>query len=208
MSLEAKDIVFKYKGSDNYVLNNFSASFEYGKVTAVAGNNGTGKTTLARVIMGILKPDSGEVILDGKCINDLSLAERGKRIGYVMQNPSRQIFSETVEEEVKYGLHNLRLSEEEIEKRVDYYLNCFGIADRRSDFPFAMSHGEKQRLVLAAIMAMKPEYLILDEPTASLDMKNKAALGELLNKMDCGVVIISHDSEFVDRYCDNIVSME
>lgn len=208
MSLEVKNITFKYKNSDKQLLSNFSASFEYGKITAVAGSNGIGKTTLARIIMGILKPDSGEVILNGMRVNDFSLAERGKRIGYVMQNPSRQIFSETVEEEVKYGLYNLGLSEDEIEKRAEQYLNCFGIADRRSDFPFSMSHGEKQRLVLAAIMAMKPEYLILDEPTASLDMKNKTVLGNLMHELECGVVIISHDSEFVERYCDDIIIME
>lgn len=208
MSLEVKNITFRYKNSDRQVLNNFSASFEHGKITAVAGNNGTGKTTLARIIMGILKPDSGDVILNGQRINDFSLAERGKRIGYVMQNPSRQIFSETVEEEVKYGLYNLGLSEDELEIRTEHYLNCFGIADRRSEFPFSMSHGEKQRLVLAAVTAMKPEYLILDEPTASLDMKNKAALGKLLHELDCGVIVISHDSEFADRYCEGIIIME
>ena len=81
------------------------------------------------------------------------------------------------------------------------------MADRKNDFPFRMSHGEKQRLVLAAVLAMKPEYLILDEPTASLDTKRRQVLGQLISSLDCGVMVISHDDGFISRYCDEKVEM-
>ena len=146
-------------------------------------------------------------MLGDKVLNGMTLAERGRLIGYVMQNPARQIFSTTVEEEMRYGLENLELSEDETASRVENYLDIFGLADRKNDFPFRMSHGEKQRLVLAAVLAMKPEYLILDEPTASLDTKRRQVLGQLLRSLECGVMVISHDDGFISRYCDEKVEM-
>lgn len=208
MSLEVKNINFQYKREKKTVLRDFSAEFPYGEITAVTGKNGTGKTTLARIIVGILKPQSGSVFLDGEDLCNESLAQRGLKIGYVMQNPERQIFSETVAEEVQYGLRNLQLSEEEIQERVDTYLEFFGLSHQKESFPFALSHGEKQRLVLAAILAMKPRYLILDEPTASLDKNRRKVLGDYLTQLDCGVILISHDKDFIDAYCNNVIRME
>lgn len=190
------------------ILQDFSAEFPVGEITAVTGKNGTGKTTLAKLIVGILKPQSGKILVDGENISGESLAQRGMRIGYVMQNPERQIFSETVVEEMRYGLKNLNLPEEEIQGRVDAYLEFFGLSHHKESFPFILSHGEKQRLVLAAILAMKPKYLILDEPTASLDQKRKTVLGEYLKKMDCGIIVISHDKAFINTYCTNTIKME
>lgn len=208
MSLVVKNLSFRYKKDSRLILNNFSAEFPKDQITAVMGKNGTGKTTLARVITGILKPEQGEVFLDGERINDCTLAQRGRKIGYVMQNPQRQIFASTVEEEMRYGLENLGLEEEEIQKRVTEYLQFFEIDQYRNTFPFTLSFGEKQRLVLAAILAMQPEYLILDEPTASLDYKRKDRLGQYLQKLDCGIIIISHDAGFIEKYCSRIVKME
>lgn len=208
MSLQVKNLNFRYKKGNKMILQDFSAEFPVGEITAVTGKNGTGKTTLAKLIVGILKPQSGKILVDGENISGESLAQRGMRIGYVMQNPERQIFSETVVEEMRYGLKNLKLSEEEIQGRVDEYLEFFGLLHHKDSFPFILSHGEKQRLVLAAILAMKPKYLILDEPTASLDQKRKVVLGEYLKKLDCGIIVISHDKAFIDAYCTNKIKME
>ena len=208
MSLIVKNITFSYKAEDKKILHDFSAEFLSSEITALIGNNGAGKTTLARIIMGILKPQCGSIVVDGQEIGNLTLAQRGRLIGYAMQDPARQIFSATVEEEMKYGLNNLGLDEDEIEKRAEEYLAYFGLQQYKKSFPFALSQGEKQRLVLAAILAMKPAYLILDEPTASLDIKRKAVLGELLSELDCGIIVISHDMDFVDTYCHKIVRPE
>ena len=210
MSLIIKNLTFTYdrkNKTESPLIDDFSAEFSQNRITALTGRNGAGKTTLSRIIMGILTPVSGEMMLGDKVLNGMTLAERGRLIGYVMQNPARQIFSTTVEEEMRYGLENLELSEDETASRVENYLDIFGLADRKNDFPFRMSHGEKQRLVLAAVLAMKPEYLILDEPTASLDTKRRQVLGQLLRSLECGVMVISHDDGFISRYCDEKVEM-
>lgn len=208
MSLVVKDLEFRYINGGKKILDGFSAEFSAKEITAITGPNGTGKTTLSKLIMGILKPDKGEILLDGVNLKSWSLAERGRKIGYVMQNPAKQIFSQTVEEEMRFGLQNLGLSESEIRQRTCEYLSFFQLEEHLGAFPFTLSHGEKQRLVLAAILAMKPQYLLLDEPTASLDRKNKKRLGEYLKKTDCGIVIISHDKMFLSEYSEHVIEME
>ena len=208
MGLCIKNISFSYKNTEKKILDHFSADFPRDKITALTGGNGAGKTTLANIIMGILKPDEGSILLDDVEIQNDTLAQRGRKIGYVMQNPAKQIFSATVQEEMEFGLKNLGLEETEIKERSAKYLEYFGLTHHKDSFPFSLSHGEKQRLVLAAILAMRPEYLILDEPTANLDFKNRKRLGEYLQGLDCGIIIISHDKTFIDEYCEHTVRME
>lgn len=208
MGLCVEKISFAYANTEKKILDNFSANFSNGRITALTGGNGTGKTTLANIIMGIMKPQSGEILLDDVDITNDTLAQRGRKIGYVMQNPAKQIFSATVKEEMEIGLKNLGLEQEEIEERCDKYLGYFGLMHHKDSFPFLLSHGEKQRLVLAAVLAMRPAYLILDEPTANLDFKNRKRLGEYLQGLDCGVIIISHDKTFISEYCEHTVRME
>lgn len=208
MGLCVRNLIFSYKNTDKKILDGFSAEFPEDKITALLGGNGAGKTTLANLIMGILKPEAGQILLDDEDITNHTLAERGMKIGYVMQNPAKQIFSATVREEMEIGLRNMGLEEEEIVSRSEEYLGYFGLTHHKDSFPFALSHGEKQRLVLAAILAMRPKYLILDEPTANLDFKNRKKLGEYLAGLDCGIIIISHDKTFVRDYCRHIVRME
>lgn len=207
MGLCVKGLTFSYRNKNKKILDDFSTEFPAGKITALLGSNGAGKTTLANLIMGILKPQSGQILLDEEDLTNATLAERGMKIGYVMQNPAKQIFSATVQAEMEIGLRNMGLSEEEIAERSAKYLEYFGLAHHKDSFPFALSHGEKQRLVLAAILAMKPSYLILDEPTANLDFKNRKRLGEYLKDLDCGVIIISHDKTFVKEYCEHLIHL-
>jgi energy-coupling factor transport system ATP-binding protein len=210
--LQAKNISFHYPKSDKWILRNFSADFKKNEITAITGPNGCGKTTLSRVLVGIEKPQRGNVYLDDVDINQMSLAEIGKKIGLVMQEPCRQIFCTSVWDEVAYGLKNLNLSFEEIREKTHYYLKYFQLWEHRDKFPFEMSYGEIQRLVLAAVLAMEPEYLILDEPTASLDVFRQKLLGEQLLRVQkenrCGIIIISHDRKFIDEYAQNFINME
>lgn len=181
MSLEIKEITFRYQQKEPAILEAFSAVFEKAEITAVLGENGAGKTTFSKIIMGILRPESGNVLLDGESMRDWSLAERGRKIGYVMQNPARQIFSVTVRQEMEYGLKNMGMSEEERQRKVQEFLEWMDLTGYEEQFPFHLSHGEKQRLVLAAILAMEPDYLLLDEPTSGLDQKRRQQLGRYLD---------------------------
>jgi energy-coupling factor transporter ATP-binding protein EcfA2 len=211
MALEAKNLYFKYPKGKKAVLSDFSASFLPGELAALTGANGCGKTTLTKILLGILQPQQGLVLLDGRNIAELTLAEVGRSVGYVMQNPAQQLFCTSVEKEMDYGLLNLGLSEEEREKRINYYLEYFQLSRHRKSFPFHLSLGEQQRLLLAAVLAMKPRYLILDEPTAYLDVYRRRLLGEHLQKIRtelvCGIIVVSHDRDFVCKYCQREVVM-
>jgi energy-coupling factor transport system ATP-binding protein len=196
---------------DAPLFDDFSAEFPRGAITAVTGPNGSGKTTLARLLVGILKPQSGEIYIDDRLVRNMTLTEVGGAVGYVMQDPSRQIFKTTVADEMMFGLHNKGTDANEAEKLADEYLELFGLSDRKEDFPFAMSTGERQRLVLAAVLAMKPSYLILDEPTASLDPGRRRILGRHLSKIiakdGVGVVLISHDKKFIANHADSTITL-
>lgn len=206
MALTARNITFRYPGGKTNIIENFSCSFGRNKVTAVSGPNGVGKSTLAKILVGIHKPQDGQISVDGKNIEEMSLAEVGLRIGFVMQNPGIQLFSTSVKEEACFGLKNMNLDDDEIENRSMEYLSYFGLCDYLDKFPYDLSVGEKQRLVLASVMAMEPGYLILDEPTSALDYGKKKELGELLLKLKTsigtGIILISHDVGFVNEFAD------
>jgi energy-coupling factor transport system ATP-binding protein len=216
MALTVDNLTFSYgsAGASPFVpplFSGFSAEFPRGAVTAVTGPNGSGKTTLARLLVGILKPRSGDICLDGASVRGMTLTEVGGQIGYVMQDPSRQIFKTTVADEMTFGLLNRGTDANEAENVADEYLELFGLSDKKNDFPFALSTGERQRLVLAAVLAMKPSYLILDEPTSSLDPGRRRILGRYLSdiiaKDGGGVARISHDRKFVADYADARVEL-
>lgn len=211
MSLELREITFRYGKKEPAILEAFSAVFEKNDITAVLGPNGVGKTTLSKIIMGILKAEDGSIWIDDQCMDSFSLAQRGKAVGYVMQNPARQIFSATVREEMAYGLANLGLKPEEICEKSREFLSIFDLTGYEDTFPFHLSHGEKQRLVLAAVLSMVPEYLLLDEPTSGLDQRRKQQLGGYLDKVrkekGCGIIVISHDLKFVEQYAQKQVLM-
>ena len=206
MSICAEKIAFSYCENKELLLKDFNCRFDPTEIVAVTGPNGCGKTTLAKLLLGILKPKYGSVHIDGQNVGEMSLAEVGRKIGYVMQNPAQQLFCTSVEDEVLYGLKNLKLPPEEIKKRCDAYLKYFQMEQYSKTFPAFLSQGEKQRVVLAAILAMKPAYLLLDEPTASLDPCRRRILSEYLirirTELGCGIVVISHDREFIASCAD------
>lgn len=184
------------------VLGAIDLQIEKDAVLALMGANGSGKTTLGKLMMGILKPTVGRVLLDGRPVESYSLAERGKRVGYIFQNPERQLFAAKVADEIGFVLKYRGLSTEAGARRVQEMLALFELEHLAETFPFNLSHGEKQRLALAAVMALEPEFVILDEPSTGLDWLRKQRLASALDHLQergVGFLIISHDQGFCRR---------
>ena len=201
--IKLENISYKYPRGTS-VLHDVSMEFDSGAVTALTGRNGCGKTTLTKLIVGILRPDSGRVMVDGCDIRPLDLFETGQRVGYVFQNVRKQLFNPTVFDEVAFGLKNKGLPEPEVQARTEELLARFRIDKYSKSYPGSLSEGEKQRVVLAAVLALGTDYLVLDEPTAGLDVRARHELGKLLEALAterrCGIIIVSHERAFVERY--------
>ena len=183
--------------------------FEMGEgIVALVGPNGSGKTTLAKHLNGLLKPTRGRVIVDGMDTMEHTVAELSKIVGYVFQNPEHMFFEENVFREVAFGPRNLGLSEEEIEERVQWALNAVHLTGYEERTPYSLSGGEKQRLAIACVLAMKPRYLILDEPTTGLDARSSMGVVETireLRKDGHGILLITHDMELVLELAERVV---
>jgi energy-coupling factor transport system ATP-binding protein len=167
------------------------------------GQTGSGKSTLLRLLCGLETPDAGRVSVCG--IDTATRRRRGEVrgiVGYVMQHPERQLFAETVEKDVSFGPHNLRLSPEEVSRRTAEALELVGLSDRRDASPFTLSGGQRRLCALAGILAMKPRMLILDEPTAGLDPRGRALLRSVLARLrDEGTTLVqvTHSMEDAAR---------
>lgn len=213
--IELQNVCYTYGPGTPYAkiaLKDVSLSVEAGKITGIIGHTGSGKSTLVRMLNGLLAPDSGRVLLDGVDINadKKALASVRCRVGLVMQYPEYQLFDETVEKDIAFGPRNMGLSSEDIAARVREAAGFTGLSEEiLSKSPFDLSGGQKRRVAIAGILAMKPEVLVLDEPAAGLDPKGRREiLGGLLRYRDttgAAVVIVSHNMEDMASYADRIV---
>ena len=215
--IEVRNVSFLYgKGTpfQKTALNNVSVAFEKGKVTGLIGHTGSGKSTLVNLLNGLNKPTEGEVLLDGVNIWDKpkEISKIRFRVGLVMQYPEYQLFDDTVRDDIAFGPKNQGLSEEEIKERVLEAASFVGIDDELLDkSPFDLSGGQKRRVAIAGIIAMRPEVLVLDEPAAGLDPRGRREiLGGLLKYVkenDATIILVSHSMEDMAHYCDNVVVM-
>ncbi|NJE05114.1 ABC transporter ATP-binding protein [Thermococcus sp. M36] len=179
-----------------------------GEIVALVGPNGSGKTTLAKHLNGLLKPTRGSVTVDGMDTREHTVAELSRVVGYVFQNPEHMFFEEDVFREVAFGPKNLGLSGDEVERRVRWALGMVGLEGYEERTPYSLSGGEKQRLAIACVLAMKPRYLILDEPTTGLDAKGAGEVAEVVTRLRSeghGVLIITHDMELVLELAERVV---
>ena len=193
------------------LLRDISFSLSGDQFTVLMGDNGTGKTTLGKLLLGILKPDAGRILLRGETLEDYSLAQVASKVGYLFQDPARQLFGSSVFEDLAFPLRLRGLGEEEIRERVQAVLEDLAIAHLEARPPYLLSQGEKQRAALAGILLNGAEYLVLDEPTTALDPKNRKRLGELLLRLKergVGILMIGHDAAFIRTYADRCLRLE
>ncbi len=206
--IEFKDVDFSYladEGDDSSnssdkkvkVLENLNLTIEKGTFVAVLGHNGSGKSTIAKLTNGILFADKGQVIVDGQVVqDDDSIFDIRKKVGMVFQNPDNQIVSSIVEEDVAFGVENLGIPSDECRRRVDDALKTVGMYAYREKSPSKLSGGQKQRVAVAGIIAMKPDCIVLDEPTAMLDPSGRREVIETVKKLNreegITIVLITH----------------
>ncbi len=190
--------------SGKLVLRDISTSFETGEIVMIIGENGSGKSTLLKTLAGLIDYE-GEIILpDG--YNDVS-----ELTGYVFQNPETQIIGSTVWEDVIFGLENIGLSVEEMQKRATYVLELLELKELSFYDPYYLSGGQKQRLAIASILALQPEFLLLDEVTAMLDKNGKREVVQAivkLKEMGKGVIVATHELELFLPYVDKCIYIE
>lgn len=211
MSISVKDIKYTYNPGmpgETVALDGVSFDVTDGTVLGVIGHTGSGKSTMLQHLNGLIKPDSGDIYIDGKCITDgkTRMTDIRRRVGLVFQYPEYQLFEETVEKDVGFGPKNLGLDEEEIAKRVKHALELVGFdyEEVRGMSPFELSGGMKRRAAIAGVIAMEPAVLILDEPTAGLDPASHRDILSMIRRIheDMGVILI-----FVSHNMDDIVEM-
>lgn len=202
---------FSYPKSDS-VLENVNFSIEKNQHVGLIGPNGSGKTTLVKLMMGILRPHAGQICLNDHDICHMTLSEIGKKVGFVFQNPEKQLFAPTVLEQMLFS-HKLHksINEDKNNNKIDYYLKLFGLVDFKDSFPFNLSLGQKQRLALASILSRDADFLILDEPGTGLDVFHLNKLNKCLQTLrseNKGFLIISHDKDFLTKNVDKLLCIK
>ena len=205
--LEVKNLAFSHDGIKN-TINDVSFHLNKGEILAVLGNNGAGKSTLCRLITGILKPQKGSIFLNNQCIDSWSIKQKGSAIGYVMQNPNQMISQHMIKDEIALGLKCRNYSKEEIDKKVEEVLKICGLYPYRNWPVSALSYGQKKRVTIASILAINPEVIILDEPTAGQDYKHYTEFMEFIKELSAqgiSIILITHDMQLTLEYCHRAV---
>lgn len=215
--LETKNLSYVYSDGTPFrvtAINNVNISIEKGEFVGIIGHTGSGKSTLVQHLNGLLTPSSGEVLLDGKNINESKITRRQARfkVGLCFQYPEYQLFESTVYRDISFGPKNMGLSEDEIDNRVKKAADFVGLKpDMLNKSPFDLSGGEKRRVAIAGVMAMEPEILILDEPSAGLDPRGRDMIAEMISSYrkttGSTVIIVSHSMEDVAKSADKVLVM-
>ncbi len=215
--LRLEHITYRYSAGTPFevkALDDVTLDIRRGRITGLIGHTGSGKSTLVQLLNGLTRPEAGRVLLDGQDIwqDPKQISKVRFRVGLVMQYPEYQLFEETVRADIAFGPRNMQLSGEEIAERVDEAAAFAGVDPSLLDkSPFDLSGGQKRRVAIAGIMAMRPEVLVLDEPAAGLDPQGRRDIfgGIRAYNRETGstVVIVSHSMEDMAQYCDDVAFM-
>ncbi len=204
--IEMQDVAFRY-GDGGEGLCGVSLAIGRGELVVVAGANGSGKTTLLKHMNALLVPTDGRVLVDG-CETTKDTGRVRRRVGMVFQHADAQIVGETVYDDVAFGPENLRLSREEVVRRVSAALAAVGLSAQRDQRPHLLSGGEKRRLTIAGVLAMTPEVVVMDEPFSSLDLDGvRQVLGQIvqLKAAGCTLVVTTHDLDKIMAHADRLI---
>lgn len=190
-------------------VTNVSLKVAPGEFIAIIGRNGSGKTTFMKMLIGLLRPTTGKLTILGKDATKLSVVELSRRVGYVYQNPDRQIVKDFVKDEIAFGPHNQRLKSEEVKDRVTAAAHSLGLSDDLDSNSFTLSRGLRQRLAIASILAMKPAVMLIDEPTTGQDpvgVNRIMAILREINRSGTTVILITHDVELVAAHASRVIA--
>lgn len=205
--LQLQGVEYRYPAG-TLALRGVDLGIAHGELTALIGNNGSGKSTLMKLLVGLLRPTSGAVLINGEDTRTARVSTLAQQIGFIFQNPNDQLFAQTVEDEIRFGLRNLRLPADEIETRLEAALERFGLSAVRDVFPRFLSRGDKQKVCIASIVAMRPRILLLDEPTTGQDHRDARAILDLaadLNAEGMTVLLVTHDLVNVAAYARRVI---
>ena len=215
--VQANHLSFTYTGASKPSIEDISIGIAPGEFVVLTGPSGCGKTTICRCLNGLI-PNfysgdfAGELIVDGMSVKQHTTAELAPHVGMVFQNPENQLFSLSVERDVAFGPENLGLSREETRKRVDWALDVTGISHLKDKPPYELSGGQQQRAAIAAVLAMQPKVMILDEPTSFLDPKSALEILEVISdlnkKLAITIILVEHRLDIVSRHANRVIVMD
>ncbi|MCA2003000.1 MAG: ATP-binding cassette domain-containing protein [Chloroflexi bacterium] len=193
-------------------LENINLSIQRGEFIALIGQNGSGKTTLSKCLNGLYKPTSGEVLVESLDSKNTPIVQMVRRVGYVFQNPDHQLFNSNCWDEIAYGPRNIQLPEAEVKERVEEAARVVGLPETLyKEHPFFLSKGLRQRVAIASILALRPQVIIVDEPTTGQDSRQSVEIMEFLKDLNENhghtVVIITHDMYIVAQYARRVILM-
>ncbi len=208
--ISVKDVHYKYPDGTKAIYGVDLDIYE-GEIVSIVGQNGSGKTTLVKHFNGLLKPTEGDVLIGGISVTKQPLGTLARTVGYVYQNPSLQLFCRSVRDEVSFGLKLLKVPKDQIAKTVEEVLGTVGLLDKIDEYPFFLTMGEKQRVAIAAILALQPKVLIVDEPTTGQDYKRAYQFMKLFEKLNQEegktIIFITHEMRFSTEFAKRTVVM-
>ena len=215
--IETKNLAYTYPGGTRPSITDVSIKVEKGDFVLITGPSGCGKTTLCRCFNGLIPHFyqgqlTGEILVAGQDVTKHQTHELAKHVGLVFQNPENQLFALSIEKDVAFGLENLGYSRAEMRQRVDWALNLTDIYDIRERSPHEVSGGQQQRVAIAAVLAMQPDIIVLDEPTSFLDPLSAQKIFEVIHdlnkRLGLTVVLVEHRLDLTARYANHIIIMD
>jgi energy-coupling factor transporter ATPase len=215
--IEVKNLSYTYQGAERPAIRDVTFAVERGEFVIITGPSGCGKTTLCRCFNGLIPHFyggnmAGEVIVAGLSVKQNSITQLAQHVGMVFQSPENQLFALSVEKDVAFGLENLAIPRDEIRGRVDWALGMAGISDLRTKAPYELSGGQQQRVAIASVLAMRPEVMVLDEPTSFLDPVSAQRIfevvGGLNRELGLTVILVEHRLDLATAYANRVIVMD